>query len=131
MSSCTHLSVGAGGKGNSTGKSSAIPVSEPIKVSNGLVCKSNPRHTLGQQGNRSNAGIEPKDSLSLFEHSIPSPKQYPNKEVRFSVDSQGNIHRFEGTNGQYHRNGSAGDKNTLTSDQIPNAVQKQLGVRIK
>nr|WP_301292294.1 hemagglutinin repeat-containing protein [Erwinia aphidicola] len=131
VSSSAHLSVGAGGKGNSTGKSSAIPVSEPIKVSNGLVYKSNPKHTLGQQGNRPNAGIEPKDSLSLFEHSIPSPKQYPNKEVRFAVDSQGNVHRFEGTNGQYHWNGSTGDKNALTSGQIPNAVQKQLGVRIK
>jgi len=54
---------------------------------------------LGQQGNRPNAGIEPKDSMLLFEQSILSTKQYPNKEVRFTVGSQGNVHRFEGTNG--------------------------------
>lgn len=77
------------------------------------------------------AGIEPKDPVKLFEQSISSTKQYPNKEVRFFVDSEGNIHRFERTNGQYHWNGSTGDKNALTSDQIPSAVQKKLGVRIK
>ncbi len=124
--------VAAGvGKGNSGNKGSAIPAPEPITATNGLVYKSNPKHTLGQQGNRPNAGIEPKDSVKLFEQSIPSTKQYPNKEVRFAVDSRGVIHRFEGTNGQYHWNGSTGDKNALTSDQIPSAVQKQLGVRVK
>ncbi|ELF4898735.1 hemagglutinin repeat-containing protein [Salmonella enterica] len=120
-----------GGGGIAKGKGSPIPVPEPVMANNGLVYKSNPKHTLGQQGNRPNAGIEPKNSLELFEQSIPSTKQYPNKKVRFAVDSQGNIHRFEGTNGQYHWNGSTGDKNALTSDQVPSAVQKQLGVRIK
>jgi len=75
--------------------------------------------------------IEPKDSISLFEQSIPSTKQYSNKEVRFAVDSQGNVHRFVGTNGEYHWNGSTADKNALTSDQIPTSIQKKLGVRIK
>lgn len=120
-----------GGGGIAKGKGSPIPVPEPVMANNGLVYKSNPKHTLGQQGNRPNAGIEPKNSLELFEQSIPGTKQYPNKKVRFAVDSQGNIHRFEGTNGQYHWNGSTGDKNALTSDQVPSAVQKQLGVRIK
>ena len=120
-----------GGGGIAKGKGSPIPVPEPVMANNGLVYKSNPKHTLGQQGNRPNAGIEPKNSLELFEQSIPGTKQYPNKKVRFAVDSQGNIHRFEGTNGQYHWNGSTGDKNALTSDQVPSAVQKQLGVKIK
>ncbi|ADO50545.1 putative adhesin/hemagglutinin/hemolysin [[Enterobacter] lignolyticus SCF1] len=126
--SAAGIAAGVGKAGN---KGSAIPVSEPVTANNGLVYKSNPKHTLGQQGNRPNAGIEPKNSLSLFEQSIPSTKQYQNKEVRFAVDSDGNIHRFEGTNGQYHWNGSTGDKNALASDQIPSAVQKQLGVKIK
>lgn len=120
-----------GGGGIAKGKGSALPVPAPTKASNGLVYLSNPKHTLGQQGNRPNAGIEPKDSINLFAQSIPSTKQYSNKEVRFAVDSQGHIHRFEGTNGQYHWNGSTGDKNALTGDQIPSAIQKPLGVRIK
>ncbi|WP_447766157.1 VENN motif pre-toxin domain-containing protein, partial [Enterobacter asburiae] len=113
------------------GKGSAIPVPTPMKANNGLVYKSNPKHTPGQSSNRPNAGIEPQDSLKLFEQSIPSTKQYSNKEVRFAVDSQGNVHRFVGTNGEYHWNGSTADKNALTSEQIPTAIQKQLGVRIK
>jgi len=113
------------------GKGSAIPVPAPTKANNGLVYKSNPKHTAGQSSNRPNAGIEPQDSLKLFEQSIPSTKQYPNKEVRFAVDSQGSVHHFVGTNGEYHWNGSTADKNPLTSDQIPTAIQKQLGVRIK
>ncbi|MDI3414627.1 MULTISPECIES: hypothetical protein [Pantoea] len=85
----------------------------------------------GQLGNKLGAGIEPQYSLKLFEQSIPSTQQYSNKEVRFAVDSQGNVHRFVGTNGEYHWNGSTADKNALTSGQIPAAIQKQLGVRIK
>ncbi|WP_407345166.1 hemolysin/hemagglutinin-like protein HecA precursor [Dickeya ananatis] len=123
--------AGSSGKGQS-GTGSAIPVPESVMASNGLKYKSNPKHTPGGDGNRPNAGIEPKDSLDLFAQSIPSSKQYPNKEVRVSVDGQGNVHRFEGTNGEYHWNGSSGDeKNKLTGKQIPSDIQKQLGVRIK
>lgn len=85
----------------------------------------------GQLGNKLGAGIEPQYPLKLFEQSIPITQQYSNKEVRFSVDSQGNVHRFVGTNGEYHWNGSTADKNALTSGQIPAAIQKKLGVRIK
>nr|WP_258395432.1 MULTISPECIES: hypothetical protein [Lonsdalea] len=114
------------------GKGSPLPTPTATVASNGLVYKSNPKHTAGQLGNRPNAGIEPQDSLKLFEKSVSSSKQYPNKEVRFAVDSKGNIHRFEGTNGEYHWNGSSGDiKNPLTGKQIPSDVQKQLGVKIK
>jgi len=113
------------------GRGSAMPVPTPTKASNGLVYKSNSKHTPGQPGNRPDAGIEPQDSLKLFEHSISSTNQYSNKEVRFAVDSQGNVHRFVGTNGEYHWNGSTADKNALTGAQIPTAIQKQLGVRIK
>ncbi|MBS9444366.1 hypothetical protein [Photorhabdus heterorhabditis] len=103
-----------------------------MTANNGLVYKSNPKHTLGGDGNRRNAGIEPKDSLKLFENSIPSSKNYGNKEVRFAKNEKGNIHRFEGTNGEYHWNGSSGDiKNQLTSKQIPSDIQKKLGVRLK
>ncbi|WP_225816111.1 hypothetical protein [Photorhabdus antumapuensis] len=113
-------------------RGSAIPVSEPIVASNGLTYKSNPKHTPGGDGNRKNAGIEPRDSLILFENSIPSSKNYNNKEVRFSVDKNGNVHRFEGTNGEYHWNGNSGDiNNSLTSKQVPSDIQKKLGVKLK
>nr|WP_250317918.1 hypothetical protein [Rosenbergiella nectarea] len=112
--------LGVIGKG---GKGSPLPTSNPTIASNGLVYKSNPKHTLGQPSNRPNAGIEPQNSLKLFEQSIPSSKQYPNKEVRFAVDNKGNIHRFVGTNGEFHWNGSSGDgKNQLTSKQVPSDI---------
>lgn len=121
----------AAGTGKSGAKGSSLPTPQPTVAANGLVYKSNPKYTPGQPSNRPDAGIEPKDSISLFEQSIPSTKQYSNKEVRFAVDSQGNVHRFVGTNGEYHWNGSTADKNALTSDQIPTSIQNQLGVRIK
>ncbi|MBD2784148.1 VENN motif pre-toxin domain-containing protein [Xenorhabdus sp. DI] len=120
------------GSNGTVEKSSPLPVPEPTKANNGLTYQSNQKHTPGQFGNRPNAGIEPRDSMRLFEQSIPSSKTYPNKEVRFSVDKDGNVHRFEGTNGVYHWNGSSGDiKNPLTSKQVPSDVQKKLGVRLK
>lgn len=73
------------GKG-STG--SKYPVPEPTKANNGLIYKSNSKHTLGGEGNRPNAGIEPKNSLELFGNSYQSGKK------RNAADSQGNIHQF-------------------------------------
>ncbi|AWK42535.1 hypothetical protein C5472_06415 [Photorhabdus sp. RW14-46] len=67
--------------------------------------------------------IEPKDSLKFFENSIPSSKNYDNKEVRFSKGEKGNIHRFEETNGKYHWNRSTSDvKNPLNKNDIPNVL---------
>ncbi len=44
----------------------------------------------------------------------------------------GNVHRFEGTTGGFHWNGSTGDAgNQLSASYIPAAVQKTLGVRLK
>jgi|GEM_PF-1343582 filamentous hemagglutinin len=114
------------------GKGSPLPAPTAIVATNGLLYKSNPKHTPGQSSNRPNAGIEPKESLKLFEQSIQSSKQYPNKEVRFALDSKGDVHRFEGTIGEYRWNGSSGDaKNKLTDKQIPSDIQKKLGVSLK
>jgi filamentous hemagglutinin len=113
-------------------KGSPIPTAEPTVASNGLTYQSNPKHTYGQVGNRPNAGIEPKNSLELFGQSIVSPITYPNKVVTFAKDKDGNVHRFEGTNGVFHWNGSTGDaKNPLGANYVPTAVQKALGVRLK
>lgn len=52
--------------------------------------------------------------------------------VTFAKDENGNVHRFEGTNGVFHWNGSTGDaKKPLGAAYVPAAVQKALGVRLK
>lgn len=123
-------SLGGVGKGVKV-KSSPVPYPEPVVASNGLIYRSNPKHTLGQFGNRQNAGIEPRDSLDLFKESIPSTVKYQNKEVRFSLDKYGNIHRFDGTNGEFHWSGSTGDvKNPLSGQYIPIEIQRKFGVRV-
>ncbi|MPW65041.1 polymorphic toxin-type HINT domain-containing protein [Moraxella catarrhalis] len=80
------------------------------------IYKSNPKHTLGQTGNRPNAGIEPKNSFELFEESKVIGKQ------RFSVDENGDIHRFMNSNSPdgWHWAGSTADKSAplqLTNEQ--------------
>jgi hemagglutinin/hemolysin-related protein len=65
-----------------------LPIPEPIKANNGLTIESNSKHTLGGMGNRPNAGIEPKDSLKLFESSIEGGKK------RYALDDEGRIHQF-------------------------------------
>ena len=65
-----------------------LPIPEPIKANNGLTIESNSKHTLGGMGNRPNAGIEPKDSLKLFESSIEGGKK------RYALDNEGRIHQF-------------------------------------
>lgn len=70
--------------------------------------------------------------IELFGQSIPSPQTFPNKVVTYAKDENGNVHRFEGTNGVFHWNGSTGDVgNPLLASYIPAAVQKALGVRLK
>ncbi|MCQ2993172.1 DUF637 domain-containing protein [Pseudomonas syringae] len=113
-------------------KGSPIPTEMATVASNGLVYKSNPKHTSGQAGNRPNAGLEPLNSIELFSQSIPSSKSFGNKEVRYAVDKNGSIHRFEGTNGEYHWNGSTGDiNNPLKGRYVPNDIQKIFGVRLR
>ncbi|OAV26986.1 hypothetical protein AO369_1053 [Moraxella catarrhalis] len=80
------------------------------------IYKSNPKHTLGQTGNRPNAGIEPRNSFKLFEESKVIGKQ------RFSIDENGDIHRFMNSNSPdgWHWAGSTADKSAplqLTNEQ--------------
>lgn len=71
---------------------------------------------MGQTGNRPNAGIEPRNSFELFEESKIIGKQ------RFSVDENGDIHRFMNSNSPdgWHWAGSTADKSAplqLTNEQ--------------
>ena len=52
------------------------------------------------------------------------------QDAGFAVDSNGSIHRFEGTNGVYHWNGSTSDiKNPLNINHVPIEIRRKLGVR--
>jgi filamentous hemagglutinin len=102
--------------GKSTGSNTPVP--ETTTASNGLKYRSNPKHTPGNQGNNHKSGIEPKNSLDLFENSISDPNGKPN--TRWYKDSQGTIHRFKGQNGEYHWNGSTNQGlNSLNPNDIP------------
>ena len=101
------------------------------KEGNGLDYKSNPKHSLGDQGNRNNAGIEPENAYELFQNSIPDPK---NPNVRFSYEeSTGGVHRFfSDGNGTWHWSGSTIDPNNpLSSFQIPVGIRRMFGLPMK
>ncbi len=96
-----------------------LPIPEPIIASNGFKVESNTKHTPGAPGFRPNAGIEPKNSMDLFEHSIATK----DPKVRLSIDNDGNIHRFFNTSkdgtGTFHWSGSSGDgKNALGNREL-------------
>ncbi|XBS69810.1 hypothetical protein ABK905_26615 [Acerihabitans sp. KWT182] len=105
----------------SNGKDNRLPIPEPIAANNGFIIESNAKHTPGAQGSRPNAGVEPRNSLDLFEHSIATR----DPKIRLSIDNDGNIHRFFNTSkdgkGNFHWSGSSGDeKNALGNRELGN-----------
>lgn len=95
----TNLATGSG-------KGSPIPVKDPVTASNGLNYQSNPKHTINPPRN---AGIEPKNSLSLFENSVSLNAK--NQKAHYTMDDSGNIHQFMPDNtGNWHWAGSTADK---------------------
>lgn len=94
-----------------------LPVSTPTVANNGLTYKSNPKHTPGGEGNRPNAGVEPKNSLGLFENSYQSGKK------RFAIDKEGNIHQFTDSNdGTWHWAGRTGSDQPVAQRLNGNTV---------
>ncbi|PWF24685.1 hemagglutinin repeat-containing protein [Corticimicrobacter populi] len=114
------------------GPTSALPVPEPVSTPHGMY-KSNPKHTLGQRGSGPNAGVEPRNSLALFEKSVPDPSgKGSSSYTRYAVDESGNVHRFFSSNGEYHWSGSTGDAlSKLRKEQIPIEIRRLLGVNLK
>ena len=109
-------------------KTSSIPVKDKVRAGNGLDYKSNPKHTPGHQGFKPDAGIEPKNSLELFEKSVASTRK-PNQ--RFTFDSETNtLHRFfNDGNGTWHWSGSTNQGvNSITGDQVPNDIKNYFGL---
>ena len=76
--------------------SGAMPENITVQAENGLPYTSNPKHTLGAPGGSGAsgkaAGIEPKNSLEIFNTSV----EFKNK--RYGVDQSGNIHQFTDSN---------------------------------
>ena len=112
---------------------SQCPVPEKRRASNGLDYKSNSKHTVGQPGNRPNAGIEPRNSFELFEKSVQSSK---NSRMRYTYDKSTNtLHRFSPSdNGctEYHWSGSTNQgANSLTSREVPSDIIKNFGLKKK
>jgi len=72
--------------------SGAMPENMAVQAENGLPYTSNPKHTPGAPGGSGAsgkaAGIEPKNSLEIFNTSV----EFKNK--RYGVDQSGNIHQF-------------------------------------
>ena len=101
------------------GRDNRLPIPESTTASNGLKVESNTKHTPGAQGFRPDAGIEPRNSLELFENSVATR----DPKIRLSIDQNGNIHRFYNANkdgsGIFHWSGSAGDaKNKLGNREL-------------
>ncbi|WP_051940884.1 hypothetical protein [Stenoxybacter acetivorans] len=122
----------ATGVANVAGKATAysrmpVPVPTPTVTKSGekLTYQSNPKHTPGEQGNRWNAGIEPKNSVDLFKDSLQLDPKLP---TRYTVDINGDIHRFSFDNvNSYHWSGSTADKLTkLEVNKLSNIVRQEL-----
>jgi len=119
-----YVITAAGGGGSNN----RLPIPETVTADNGLQVKSNSKHTPGMAGSNPGAGIEPSNSLDLFNSSIPG-----GDGTRYAIDANGNINRFfDDNNGVYHWSGSTGDKaNRLDVSKIPIDIKRALGFKGK
>ena len=110
------------------GRDNRLPIPESIVASNGLKIESNSKHTPGAQGFRPNAGVEPRNSLDLFDSSIATK----DPKIRLSIDSDGNIHRFFNTSkdgtGTFHWSGSTGDGNNELGNKELGGFNKEIKI---
>ena len=103
-----------------------LPIPEPVKANNGLTIESNSKHTLGGTGNRPNAGIEPKDSLKLFESSVEGGKK------RYAIDSEGRSHQFNSNKegDRWHWAGRTGKDQRVEQRINPSDINKDVYERL-
>jgi hypothetical protein len=112
----------------SGGNDNRLPIPEAVTAENGLDVKSNSKHTPGMPGNKPAAGTEPRNSLDLFNSSVPG-----GDDVRYAIDASGNINRFSSDgNSVFHWSGSTGDASApLNASKIPIDVKRGLGFKGK
>ena len=104
------------------------PVSNKTTASNGLNYQSNPKYTPGNTGYRNNAGIEPRNSLDLFEDSVPSTSK-PNQRYTHEKPTD-TLHRFfNDGNDTWHWSGSTNQgANSLTGRQVLNDIKNAFNL---
>jgi filamentous hemagglutinin len=104
-----------------------LPIPSATIGSNGLPIESNGKHTPGLPGYNPNAGTEPRNSLELFNSSVPSTKD--GDTTRYTISPSGDIDRFfEDGNGTYHWSGSTRDsKAPLDPQKIPIGIRRLAG----
>ncbi|WP_434634720.1 hemagglutinin repeat-containing protein [Chromobacterium sp. CV08] len=124
---CPELDKNVGKQG-----SRRLPVPEATVAENGLAYKSNEKHTPGAGGGGAGGaprGIEPRNSLDLFDKSVG----IPGTEARYTMDESGGVHRFFDDNaGTYHWSGSTGDARApLKIPERDKAQLRKLGWKIK
>jgi filamentous hemagglutinin len=97
---------------------------------NGLPYESNDKHTPGTNGYDPKGGIEPRNSFDLFGNSVAHINANNGKETRYTVDANGEIHRFSNDgNGIWHWSGSSADvNNPLAGNAIPTEIRRLPGV---
>ncbi|WP_337022269.1 VENN motif pre-toxin domain-containing protein [Pantoea anthophila] len=108
------------------GRDNRLPIPESTTASNGLKVESNTKDTPGAQGFRPDAGIEPRNSLELFESSVATK----DPKIRLSIDQNGNIHRFfnaiEDGSGIFHWSGSTGDPKNKLGNRDLGSFNKEI-----
>ena len=108
--------------------------SKKTKASNGLYYKSNEKHSLGKSGRKAGEtfGIEPQNSLELFNNSVPSIKKPTH---RYTCDElTKTLHRFfsnsDGT--EWHWSGATNQGAvSLKGDDVPNDIKKLFNLKKK
>ncbi|MDO5640380.1 MAG: hypothetical protein Q4G28_11000 [Neisseria sp.] len=105
-----------------------VPVPQKVTAANGLQYQSNIKHSGRGVGAKAGdeASIEPKNSLDLFNASIPTTNS--NRKTRYSYDG-GVLHQFfDDGNGVYHW---AGTKGKTDFHEVPIDVRRKLGINSK
>ena len=112
---------------NSIKNGGITPVPDKVIAANGLTYKSHIKHAGRGVAARPGhlASVEPKNSLELFNSSIPTTNQ--NSNLRYAYDGH-YVHQFSLSNGVYHWSGIKGK---IDINQVPIDVRRKLGVNIK
>lgn len=112
-----------------------LPIPKPVTAKNGAKVESNPMHTPKTGKMKPNKGVEPKNSLEIFEKS-----KMTSDGTRWTRDANGDVHRFfrnskrpPSADDLYHWTGNTGAaRNPLKLNNATKVMlEKELGWKIK